>query len=88
MCFRINVFLACPKQSQNPWTSVIYEDKKENGYFKNLNLGLFSVSRNKMIIVLIVLFAQECNQMLSLSELRKRKRRYILNRGEGEANNV
>lgn len=67
---------------------MIYEDKKENGYFKNLNLGLFSVSRNKMIIVLIVLFAQECNQMLSLSELRKRKRRYILNRGEGEANNV
>lgn len=75
MCFRINVFLACLKQSQKPWTSVFNEDKKENRYLKNVYFRLFSVSRDKMVIVLHFPFAQEFNQMLSLLELRKREKK-------------
>lgn len=50
---------------------MLHEDKREDGYFKIFNFVLFSVSRHRIVIVLIVLFAQEFNQMSFSLETRK-----------------
>lgn len=57
MCYKINMFLACSKQSQKPWKLVLYLYKRKECHLKIFNFGLFSVSRDRIIIVLLVLFA-------------------------------
>lgn len=56
---------------RSPGNLVLHEDKREDGYFKIFNFVLFSVSRHRIVIVLIVLFAQEFNQMSFSLETRK-----------------